>query len=127
MDHGLHAMIEPWVFRRVRRIIVPSRGLSRELARTYPFAANKLVVLSNPIDIERMKQPAEFDRAAFRQTLELGADDVALVFIALGQFERKGLPLLLESMKQLDNPRLKLVVVGGTDDLLIHLQISDAH
>ena len=37
-----------------------------------------------------------------------------LVFVALGHYERKGLPLLLERCEPLSDSRLKTIVVGGS-------------
>jgi glycosyltransferase involved in cell wall biosynthesis len=113
LDHLLHALLEPLVYRRVRRIVVPSRGLARELAEEYPYTEKKLHLLPNPVDMERMGSPVDFDRAGFRRELGVAADDVVLVFVALGHFERKGLPALLGALQQVAQPNLKLVVVGG--------------
>jgi glycosyltransferase involved in cell wall biosynthesis len=41
-----------------------------------------------------------------------------VAFVALGHYERKGLPLLLDALRRCDDPRLKLVVVGGREDLV---------
>jgi glycosyltransferase involved in cell wall biosynthesis len=117
LDHWMHAVMEPWVFRRVRRIVTPSQGLARELKRYYPFAADKILVVSNPVDLARMARPADFDRAAFRASQGLAPDDLALVFVALGHFERKGLPQLLSAMTELHEPRLKLLIVGGSEQV----------
>ena len=118
LDHWLHALFEPWVYRRVRSIVVPSRGLERELASVYPFTKGKLLCIPNPVDIERMRSPSSFDRVAFRETLGLTADHLTLAFVALGHFERKGLPLLFQAIAQFRDPRLRLVVVGGEPDLV---------
>jgi polysaccharide pyruvyl transferase WcaK-like protein len=117
-DHWLRAQLEPWVYRRVRHIVVPSRGLERELASAYPFTQEKLMCIPNPVDLERMRPSNGFDRAAFRETLGLTADHRMLVFAALGHFERKGLPLLLQAIARLQEPRVRLVVVGGERDLV---------
>lgn len=118
VDHWLHSKMEPWVFRRVQRIVVPSHGLARELAREYPFTAGKIDVLSNPIDLKRMKPEAGFNRDAFRRAHGIEADDLLMVFAALGHFERKGLPQLLKAMAELKLPRLRLCVVGGEEGLI---------
>ena len=118
LDYQFHASLEPWIYRRVRRIVVPSRGLARELKCEYPHTEDKIHILPNPVDIERMRSPKEFDRKGFRQELGIGTEDLVLVFVALGQFERKGLPLLLEALAQLGKPWLKLIVVGGEADLV---------
>jgi glycosyltransferase involved in cell wall biosynthesis len=118
LDHWLHARMEPWVFRRVKRIIVPSHGLARELESEYPFTAGKIEVLSNPIDLQRMKPPADFNRDEFRRSHGIAADDLVMVFAALGHFERKGLPPLLKALAELKLPRLRLCVVGGKKGLI---------
>jgi glycosyltransferase involved in cell wall biosynthesis len=118
IDHWLRALLEPWVYRRVRHIIVPSRGLKREIETEYPFTKGKTLCLPNPVDLERLQPSIEFDRADFRRGLGLNPQDVVLVFVAMGHFERKGLPLLFEALVKLQEPRLKLVVVGGEPDLV---------
>lgn len=50
--------------------------------------------------------------------MDLADNDVAMVFIALGHFERKGLPLVIAAMQDLKNPALKLLIVGGEADLM---------
>lgn len=118
LDHKLHALTEPWIFKRVRHIVVPSHGLARELGHEYPFAENKIHVISNAVDVEGLNRPKDFDRRAFRSAIGAGADDVVLVFVALGQFERKGFPLLIESLSNLRSRQLRLVVVGGTENAI---------
>ena len=118
LDHFLHALLEPATYRRVRHVVVPSRGLATELATEYPAASGKLDVLPNPVDIQRMQVPVTFDRDRCRRELGIGPHDLALVFVALGHFERKGLPLLLEALVGLPEARLKLIVVGGESDLV---------
>ncbi|MBC8106519.1 MAG: glycosyltransferase family 4 protein [Anaerolineae bacterium] len=121
-DHFLHSMLEPIVYRRARSVVVPSRGLQRELVDEFPNTAPKLSVLANPVRVDHMKRPADFDRSNVRRSLGLADDDVVLLFTALGHFERKGLPLLLEALASIKNPSLKLVVVGGESDLVRNYQ-----
>ncbi len=118
LDHGLHALMEPWTYRRVKRIVVPSQGLKRELEETYPFTRGKIRVIYNPVDIERMRPPADFDREAFRTEHGVKPGETVLVFVALGHFERKGLPLVLQALVALRDRPLRLWVVGGEPDLI---------
>ena len=83
-----------------------------------PFTRGKIHVISNPVDLERMTTPPDFDREAFRRERGCSPEDVVLVFVALGHFERKGLPLILEALKELGDARIKLWVVGGEADLV---------
>jgi glycosyltransferase involved in cell wall biosynthesis len=118
LDHWLHSVVEGWVYRRAKHVVTPSRGLARELIREFPFVAGKIRVLANAIEIDRLRAPVSFKRTAFRYSLGIAETDTVLVFAALGQFERKGLPLLLQALAQVGEPRLKLIVVGGEPDLI---------
>jgi glycosyltransferase involved in cell wall biosynthesis len=118
LDHRLHAFAEPWVYRRARRIIVPSQGLARELVKEYPFTKGKIHILPNPVNLEQFQPSQTFNRASFRRHLGLDTQDIVLVFVALGHFERKGLPLLLDALRRVNEPRLKLLVVGGETNLI---------
>ncbi len=118
IDHALHALFEPFVLRRAKKIIVPSLGLQREFTALYPYTAGKIVVISNPVDAAAMARPADFDRAAYRQKLGVAPHEIMLNFIAMGQYERKGLPFLLEAMAQRKDLPCKLVVIGGQPDLI---------
>jgi len=117
-NHALHSLLEPIVYRKVKQIIVPSKGLKRELIEQYPFTANKILVIPNPIDLEKMQKPKDFDRDKFRANYSIKKEDIVLCFIALGHFERKGLPLLLKALNQLSKENIKLFVVGGEQDLI---------
>lgn len=118
LDHTLHAAMERFTFRRARKVLVPSRGLANELSLAFPFASEKIEVIPNAVDVERLKRPRSFDRDSIRVRYGFGTGDVVFLFVALGQFERKGLPLLLEALKELDCERAKLVVVGGEPDVI---------
>lgn len=115
LDHWLHSKLEKPVYRRTKSILVPSWGLERELSTTYPITATKTRVLANPVEIEKYSRPPEQDRMVLRQNLGLITDDLALAFVALGHFERKGLALLIEAIQMISSPRLKLLVIGGTE------------
>jgi glycosyltransferase involved in cell wall biosynthesis len=118
LDHRLHALVEPLVYRRVRRVVVPSQGLARELVAEFPRLAGRVTVVPNPVDLERIAPPSGPERAAARARLGITGEQVVFVFVALGHFERKGLPLLLEALGSLDPGRVRLLVVGGPPDLV---------
>jgi glycosyltransferase involved in cell wall biosynthesis len=118
LDHWFHAVLESWVYRRMTRVVTPSRGLADELVRHYPELAGKIVVIANPVDLDKMCRPHDFDRRAFRASLGIQDRDIALIFCALGHFERKGLGLLLDALENLPQFPWKLIVVGGQPDAL---------
>ena len=120
LNHQLFAQMEPLIYRRVREVVVPSQGLARELVTVYGkyLSADRIRVISNPVKAERMRRDPAFDSSAFRKELGLAPDDLVLVFIALGHFERKGLPMLLEGMAQSKQADLKLIVIGGSESMI---------
>jgi glycosyltransferase involved in cell wall biosynthesis len=120
LDHSIRALVEPRTYRRINRVVVPSRGLAKELEREYPFVRTKIHIIPNPVDTQRLKRPPTFDATTFRRGLGLAPDDIVLIFVALGHFERKGLPLLLASLQRIQRPDVKLLIVGGRADLIRH-------
>ena len=114
--HRFNAACEAMAIRRARTVVVPSRGLAREIELAYPEAAGKLHVIANPVDVDHFARPASFDRARQRAAHGFLAHHVVLVFVALGDFERKGLGLLLDGVAALDaagRNAVRLLVVGG--------------
>jgi glycosyltransferase involved in cell wall biosynthesis len=75
-------------------------------------------VLPNPIRLDRLKMAPDFDRRAFRHNLGIEDQDLVGLFVALGQFERKGLPLVMQALSAPGMERFKLLVVGGEPDLI---------
>jgi glycosyltransferase involved in cell wall biosynthesis len=118
LDHQLHAWMENFTYPRARQVVVPSRGLARELKAEFPYIEDRLTVLPNPISLQRLQMPGDFDRQAFRQNMGIEDKDLVGLFVALGQFERKGLPLLLQALGTPDMQQVKLIVVGGEPDLI---------
>jgi UDP-glucose:(heptosyl)LPS alpha-1,3-glucosyltransferase len=88
----------------------------RLLRESYPRLAIPTVVIGNGVDVERFRPPTHTERDAARRELGLGADDRMVLFIG-NEFGRKGLPLLVDAAAQL-GPEVRLVVVGGTPDMI---------
>lgn len=123
--HRLNAWSEARAFERARTIVVPSLGLRRELEQQYPQHATKLRVLANPVAVDRFRRPAAFDRGAQRAGLGLDADDLVFGFMALGDFARKGLGLLIEALGALPMHRriaVRLLVIGGRSGEIAEFQ-----
>ena len=118
LDHQLHALMEGFTYPRATQVVTISRGMARELKAAFPYIENKLTLLPNPVRLDRLRMPAEFDRQAFRHSLGIDDQDLVGLFVALGQFERKGLPLLLQALATPGMQRFKLIVVGGEPGLI---------
>lgn len=119
LDHRLRAAAERPALRRAARVVVPSEGLRRELTATYPWLEEeKITVIPNAVELQTLERPSGFDRDAWRRRLGLSSEDLTLVFVGLGQWERKGLAQLLEALRDVAESSLKLVVVGGQRDVV---------
>lgn len=118
VDHKLHAWCERHRYQTAELIVTPSKGLARELIQEFSLEAARVQVIANPVPVKEMQPPKGFDRAALRADLRLGPATLVLLFSALGDFERKGLPLLLNALR---SPKLRgvtLLVVGGEPNLV---------
>jgi glycosyltransferase involved in cell wall biosynthesis len=115
ITHLLRAAIEARLVRGARIIVAPSEGLKREMGRVYPGSVDKIRVIQNTVDLARFTPAETFDPRPLRARLDTAPGETAFVFVALGHFERKGLPLVLEALargdRSLDGARLW--VVGG--------------
>lgn len=115
LNHQFAAAMEAQAFQKAKAIVTPSSGLASDLQETYPqLVQGKICRIHNPVNIESFQCPADFNSDAVRQAMNFAANDTVMVFVALGDFGRKGLDLVLEEMANLKSDRLKLIVVGGT-------------
>lgn len=113
------SLLEPKIYRDAEFIITPSHGLADELKRNFPGAnQEKIHVIANPVDLESMAKPDNYDKLPLCETLGFTKDDLVMIFVATGHFERKGLPVLLQAMEEVDDNRLKLIIVGGREYLI---------
>lgn len=119
-NHAVRALIESRLVRRARVIVVPSEGLKRDLTRVYPGVADRVTVIRNFVDLAHYVPPSDFDPGRVRERMGTAEADTAFVFVALGHFERKGLPMLFEALSA-DEPALehaRVWVVGGEPGLV---------
>ncbi|MGC1306808.1 MAG: glycosyltransferase family 4 protein [Phormidesmis sp.] len=115
-NHQFNARAEAEATSQATTIVVPSSGLAHELFQTYGSAlTGEIKTIPNPLDIQHFTKPAAYDTDNLRHQLGFTPKDIVLMFAALGDFERKGLNLILQSLSNLDIPQVKLLVVGGSD------------
>ena len=117
----LNALLEPIIYKRkrIKKIVAVSVGHASDLINTFgEVISSKVEVIYNPVDVDRMTRSQDFDGPEFRGSLGFESNDRVMVFVALGHFERKGMPLILEALSQINSSRLKLLVVGGRPGLI---------
>lgn len=115
-NHQFNAFFEARAFARCQRLVVPSHGLARELTAQYPQVAERIVTIANPVALDRFARPAGHDRGTLRRSLGLEDGHVVLGFMALGDFARKGLGILIEALGSLPPAQrtpVRFLVIGG--------------
>lgn len=101
---------------RVQRAIVCLTESDRSILQSlYRRVLSPIEVIPNGVDVRRYESADEEWRARMRDSLHLGQNAIALLFVG-HEYERKGLYLLLEALSMLD-ARFRLIVVGGTTEM----------
>ncbi|MCU0578389.1 MAG: glycosyltransferase family 4 protein [Desulfobacterota bacterium] len=112
-----HHWVTLWLERQTfthnprQEVIANSRRGKAEILKYYPVPEQRIRVIHNALPAwpEAFVPP----RAARGKLNGLGLEPVDRVLLFLGSgFERKGLPLVLDGLRRLDDPRVKLLVIG---------------
>jgi len=111
-----HLFIERRQFenRRLKRIIVFSERLKQDLQRLYGIPSDRVVTIPNGVDADRFHPRwRQVRRERVRKDLGLSDQEIAVLFVASGNFENRGLTNLLSAVARLTESRVRLIVVGG--------------
>jgi glycosyltransferase involved in cell wall biosynthesis len=104
INYAWSTAMEAIAFRRASMIVAPSKGLARELEAAYgPAVAAKLRLIPNPVDCGAFLPPSPRQRESC----------FTFAFCALGNFEWKGLGLVLRALATGIPARVR--VIGGTE------------
>jgi len=105
---------------RTHRAIVALTSAEAELlVETYGRVRAPIHVIPNGVDVERFRPPDAAERSQARSAL--GIDDERTVAVFVGhEYERKGLPLVIEGLRRAAG--VTLVVVGGSPDMIRHAE-----
>ncbi|MEM9832810.1 MAG: glycosyltransferase family 4 protein [Bacteroidota bacterium] len=114
LNHSFNAWKEKAAYQNAKLIVVTSQGLKKEIEEYYPGTTEKIVAISNPVDTNGFNHNPEVGSSQ-RGVLGFDKDDIVIAFAALGDFERKGLGLLLEALSIIRKYKLnyKILVIGG--------------
>jgi len=96
--------------------IVVSQRMKDEFVRYYGNASESIIVIPNGVDPEKFT-PANRSlyRDKVRQRHGIARNDVVLMF-AGGDWERKGVPQIIEALPLFVRPEVKLFIVGRGDE-----------
>jgi len=111
-----HLWIERRQFgnRRLKRIITLSEMVKRDVHRHFGIPLDRIVVIPSGVDAARFHpglRPAH--RARVRREMGLSEDDLSVLFVASGNFIKRGLLNLFSAVQHRSLPRLKIVIIGG--------------
>ncbi len=122
LDHkiqrSLKVFAEGLVFGRnsSKARIVVSEHMKGEFIRHYGNAAKSLIVIPNGVDLKIFtpaNQPLYRDR--IRQKHGISHSDLVLMF-AGGDWERKGVPYIIEALARLSTFDIKLLIIGSGNE-----------
>jgi glycosyltransferase involved in cell wall biosynthesis len=99
--------------RRVRHLVAVSRGVREEIEQHFSRMRGSISVIPNAVD-PSVFHPDPAARARQRRLMGLSDDEFVALFLA-GDWERKGLPVVVEAVAR--TPNCHLVVVGSGDSL----------
>lgn len=100
--------------RKYGRIVATTEYLRDDLKKYYDVPSEDVDVIPNGFNPNEFSpQVRASRRAEMRAQLGLGPNDIALLFAA-NELERKGYRTILEAMKRLNRPEIKLVAIGRT-------------
>ena len=93
-----------------RMIVVLSAREAALLRATFGAVGAPIEVIPNGVDSDRFRPATAAERTDARSALEIGPDQFVVLFIG-HEFDRKGLPIILQAL--LEVPDATLLVVGG--------------
>jgi UDP-glucose:(heptosyl)LPS alpha-1,3-glucosyltransferase len=99
-------------------IVALSSSEARLLGEEYGRVRAPITVIGNGVDLERFHPATAEERAAARSALNIAQDAFTVIFIG-HEFDRKGLPILIEALGHTRDD-IVLLVVGGTEDMIAH-------
>jgi UDP-glucose:(heptosyl)LPS alpha-1,3-glucosyltransferase len=110
--------------RRYRRLIALTEGVRGDLQRFYGVPEADTCVLPNGFDRSEFHPGLRAQsRHVLRERLRIGADARVILFLA-NEWERKGLIPLFQAFRDLQDPKVHLVVVGKLPDAFLREQAT---
>ena len=107
----LNIYLDRLAYGKSKLILAASEMMKEELVELYGVDQKKIRVLLPPIDAERFQSKVKQRKAELRNKYGFDEGKKSLLFLTTGN-ERKGYPLLLKAMQQLQNEPIELIVAG---------------
>lgn len=101
---------EARAYEKARFILPASQLIAYELRSLYQVPEEKIRIAYPPVPTEKFRAFNKTEKLAARAALGLTADKTVLLFPSASGHERKGLPFILDSLKELEH--IELAVAG---------------
>lgn len=100
-------LLYKWFYKQHDLIVCQSREMQEDLIRNFNFPRNKLIIINNPIDLKFMQiksaEPLE----------NIDFDEEIIWLVTAGRLsEVKGYDILIQSIALLNEPRIRLSILG---------------
>ncbi|SRR5579862_2241340 len=110
--------------RQYRKIVARTAEVKEDLSRCYGVPGEDVEVIPNGFSPDEFNpRQRALRREAMRERLGLREGEVAMLFVA-NELERKGYRTILAAMRELNCPRLRLLVVGRPDARIVRAQAA---
>ena len=113
--HHIILFLENRVYKqnKFKKIIAVSTGVKEELIKYYNIPESKIEVVPNGVDLSRFKKDTQ-KRKEIREKFGFLNNDFVLLFVG-NEFRRKGLQFIIKALPEIEDKKVKLLVVGGAN------------
>jgi UDP-glucose:(heptosyl)LPS alpha-1,3-glucosyltransferase len=103
--------------RRVQSVIAVSGGVKDEIVAHYGVDPSRIRVVVNAADdrVRLSKDKRTQVRSDMRGKMNIKDSEIVLLFVAAGDWKRKGLALVIDALAELNMPAVQLLVAGDED------------
>lgn len=112
--HIATLLIEKHIFNSTKHFIAISETGKKEIIQNYKVPAEKITVIYNGVDSSKYSpENKKHYKTAIRKKFHIAENDFLMLFVGSG-FTRKGLPVLIDALKNemINKPSVKLLVAG---------------
>jgi UDP-glucose:(heptosyl)LPS alpha-1,3-glucosyltransferase len=108
-----------------RAIVALSRSEANLLVAEYGRVRAPITVAGNGVDLERFRPPSAEERSAARADFDIPLDAYVVLFVG-NEFDRKGLPILIDALGRTEVD-VRLLVAGGNERMIAGAREHAAH